>query len=205
MADLAPLDVTTDLQGALPSQFVGANFLAFCESLSLGGLQMLDDIVLLAQVCRDLDDAVGVQLDQIGQLLNQPRYGGAYPVGETDDLYRIKLRAAIMRNRSMGTTDDLIAMIVALLTGYSPSVQITDVPPAAFVVFVTVSAPLTAAIADVLVEFILAAKPAGVLVAGIGWGVDPTFAWAGFPDPPFAGYDDGTGLVGGFWANYVWP
>lgn len=205
MADLPPLDVTTDLQGALPSQFSGDNFQAFMEALSLGGLQMLDDIVLLAQVCRDLNDAVGVQLDQIGQLLNQPRYGGAYPVGETDDLYRIKLRAAILRNRSNGTTADLIAMVVALLTGYNPSVQLTDLPPAAFTLFVVVSAPLTADVADVLVEFVLAAKPAGVLVAGIAWGVAPIFAFDGFPDPPFAGYDDGTGLVGGFWANYVWP
>lgn len=205
MADLAPLDVETNLQEALPAQFLGDNFQALCSALSLGGLQLLDDIVTLVQVCRDLDDAIGVQLDQIGQLLNQPRYGGPYPVGETDDLYRIKLRAAILRNRSMGTIEELRRMVAILLTGFSPVVQLVDFPPAAFVLVVGVSSPLSAAQAAVLVEYVLSAKPAGVLVAGIAWYTGPTFAWDGFPDPPFEGYDDGTGLVGGFWAQYVWP
>lgn len=205
MADLAPLDVTDDLQEALPAQFAGARFQSLMSAIAVGSLQITDDIVLLVQICRDLDDAIGVQLDQIGQMLNQPRYGGAYPVGETDDNYRIKLRAAVLRNRSMGTISELRAMVVALLTGYNPIVQISEFPPAAFVLAVGVSFPLSAAVAQTLVEFVLSAKPAGVLVAGIAWYVAPTFAWDGFPDPPFEGYDDGTGFVGGYWANFIWP
>lgn len=205
MADLTPIVGKDIAQAALAGQFTDSpNVQDLVECLAYPMTQ-IDTVTVQLQTWRDLDTATGVALDQIGQLLNQPRQGGVYPLGESDADYRPKLRAAILRNRSDGATTNLIAMLEALLTGYAPAIQFVDTPPAAFVVAIGVSSPLSAAMEVTIGEFLDAAKSAGVGIAGAAWYTAPTFAFAGFPDPPFKGYDDGTTAVGGYYAKYFWP
>lgn len=205
MADLLQLDIPTIVKDWLSGQFsekLRANALvgALAEPI-----KDMDDVTVALQTWRDLNTATGVALDQLGQLIGQARYGGAHPVGESDGEYRPKLRAAILRNRSNGTGEQLIAMVVALLDGKSPVPQVVDFPPAGFVLAVWVSAALTTSEEVALVEYCVAAKAAGVGILGLAWYTAPTFSFDGFPDPPFKGYDDGSGVVGGFWAKYIYP
>jgi hypothetical protein len=203
--DIAAFDIPAEAQSWLAGQFSEATRLQALTAALAEPVKDIDDIAVALQTWRDIDTATGVALDQIGQIINQPRYGGGYPVGEADADYRPKLRAAILRNRSNGTAEQLIAMVVALLDGLSPVVQVADVYPAGFVLAVWVSAAPSTAQAQALVDFCVAAKAAGVGIVGLAWYTAPTFAFDGFPDPPFKGYDDGTGLVGGYWANYIYP
>jgi hypothetical protein len=148
----------------------------------------------------------GVQLDALGQLLNQPRSGGAYPIGESDAAYRGKLRAAVLRNRAMGTAPEIGKIVHALLGANCLGVQVSDVPPAAFNLAVYVSTALTAAEVDALVTFALQAKSAGVQIVGICWYVSPVFGFVPSTDPPVEGYGDGNPAhPGGAWANYIYP
>ena len=205
MADILPLNTPTEATNLLPSQFIDQpNIAALWRGLAYP-IQDYEDTLFWLQTAYSLDNADGVQLDYVGQILNQPRLGGPYPVGESDSDYRVKLRAAVLRNRSNGSTPDLIAVVKALLNGNAVKVQIIDTPPAAFVLLVQVTTPLTSGEQTALIEFCESARSAGVGIAGLAWYADPTFAFDGFPDPPFQGYDDGTGAVGGYWANYIWP
>jgi hypothetical protein len=205
VADLTPISLTQTALDALPSQFVGKARMQALVLRLAARWQLLETVLWQLQTQRGVETAEGVQLDQIGELVGQVREGGAYPLGESDDLYRIKIRARALRNRSSGTVPDLQAIMHALLPAKAVAVQCVDVPPAAFVMAIQASAALTAAEEAIVAEFANGAKAAGVKIAGICWYTDPTFAFAGFPDPPFAGYDDGSGAVGGFWAHYFYP
>lgn len=205
MPDLTAINGATTAQAALPSVFVDKpNILALWRGLA-SPVTDYEAVLQWLQTAFTLDASTGRQMDALGQVLGQPRYGGDYPAGESDTDYRVKLRAAVLRNRSMGAAPDLILMVKALLTGKSPVVQVVDTPPAAFVLTVWVSAALTTAEAAALVEFCESARGAGIGIAGLAWYTAPTFSFAGFPDPPFKGYDDGTTAVGGYWANYIYP
>lgn len=205
MPDIVPISGPTEMLGQMPSQFVGKpNLEALWTAVGVPAT-WLDDAHYWLQRAFTVEYGEGVQLDEIGKRMDQPRDGGPYPVGESDALYRVKLRAALLRNRSHGTAEELRAMVHALFDGLSPVVQIVDTPPAKFVLVVGVSAAPSASLQDALVAFCRAAKAAGVGIAGLAWYTAPTFSFDGFPDPPFKGYDDGTGLVGGFWANYIYP
>ena len=191
----------------IPSRLADADrFLDLLQSL-VSPVTSLDAVIAQAQTGGLLSpaDSAGVWLDAIGKLIGQPRKGGAYPLGESDTDYRRKLRAAVLRNRSGGTAEDLIAVVSALLGDNAQTIHVSDCPPAAFTVSIGVAVPLTSAEQVDIVDFVEAAKAAGVKVAGIAWYTDPTFAFDGFPDPPFAGYDDGSGTVGGFFAVYFHP
>lgn len=206
MADLTPEVYATVAQDALPGQFAQSVDLVLWAEVFAAGLQSIEDVAVLLQKARALSTAAGVFLDQVGQLINQPRLGGNYPSGESDNNYRIKLRAAILRNRSMGTAEQLRTMLNALLTGNIISMQIIDMPPAAFKILLYVTTALTATEKAVVVKFAQAAKSAGVGIQSIAAYTNPTFAYnADAYGPPFKGYDNGTNTVGGFWADYFFP
>ncbi|KAL3947436.1 hypothetical protein [Lentilactobacillus hilgardii] len=52
-----------------------------------------------------IDEAVGLELDNIGDQINQPRYGA------TDDNYRFILKSKIVAGHSSGTINDIINTI----------------------------------------------------------------------------------------------
>ncbi len=160
--------------------------------------QLLEDLFVDLRDKRTLANAEGDQLDVLGELVGQPRY-----VTDTDTIYRRKIAAAVLRNRSKGTGNELIAIAVLITDGIAAHVW--DTPPAAFVLAVEVAAPLTADEETALIEFVLASKSNAVGVLGIAWYVGDVFGFLGYPDPPFDGYGDGGAAPGGVWAKYIYP
>lgn len=189
MSTIAPADLSAGANADLPAQYASTSVLDLTQAL-LSRLQTVDDVARQLQAGMALPDAAGAQLDILGALVGQPRMGGAYPAGESDADYRQKIAAAILRNRSGGTVPDLIAVVKALLSDLSPTVIVTQAGTAAFALTVLVSAPLDAEQLAALSSFVQAAKAAGVGTT-IYPSAAPTFAYAGFPDPPFSGYDNG--------------
>jgi hypothetical protein len=147
----------------------------------------------------DVDNAQGVQLDNLGALVGQPRLGGLYPTGESDAAYRPKVKARSLANRSEGTTPELQEILSVLIGAQLLGVDVVDAYPAGFYVNLNVASPLTTQQKADVIDFVLASKPAGVRCRGIVNIVDPVFAFDGFPVPPGAGYDVGA------WADYFYP
>lgn len=58
---------------------------------------------------RSIDDSVGLELDNIGDDLGQPRYG------RSDDDYKFVLKTKIIASHSSGTTNDIINIIADAL------------------------------------------------------------------------------------------
>ena len=203
MADLDQLNAPRLMLDALPSEFRRPNLEAAWQALGQP-IKNGDAAVVWLQSAFTVSSGEGIQLDKLGELLNQPRLGGVYPLGESDNAYRGKLRAAILRNRAKGTAPEIVAILHALLDK-AIAVQVADIPPAAFNLAVYVSAALTADEEQALVDFAVQAKAAGVQLLGIAWYEAPVFGFIPSTDPPVQGYGDGVGGPGGAWANYIYP
>lgn len=203
MADLVQLDAPMLMVDALPGEFHKPNFEAAWAALG-EPIKNADAALVWLQSAFTVSLGEGIQLDKLGELLNQPRYGGVYPLGEPDAIYRAKLRAAILRNRSKGTAPEVAAMVHALIPS-ALGVQVSDVPHASFNLSLYVSTPLTAAEQAALIDFAVQAKAAGVKIVGICYYVAPVFGFVPSSNPPVQGYGDGVGGPGGAWANYIYP
>jgi len=203
MADLVQLDAPALMVAALPGEFRKPNFELAWAALG-EPIANADAALVWLQSAFTVSLGEGVQLDALGQLLNQPRLGGVYPLGESDTIYRGKLRAAILRNRAKGTAAEIVAIVHVLLSK-ATAVQVSDVPPAAFNLSVYVSAPLTSDEQQALIDFAVQAKAAGVRILGICYYEAPVFGFVPSTDPPVKGYGDGVGGPGGAWANYIYP
>lgn len=75
---------------------------------------------------RLIENAVGVQLDVLGKIVGQPR------IGDTDDIYRLHIRARIRINISNGTPNDILEIAALLLQGARFSFD--EYYPASFVI-----------------------------------------------------------------------
>lgn len=203
MADLVQLDAPALMVDALPGQFRKPNFEAAWAALG-EPIANGDAAVVWLQSAFTVSEGEGVQLDRLGELLNQPRAGGVYPLGESDAIYRAKLRTAILRNRARGTAPEILAIVHALLPSVL-SVQLSEISTAAFNLSLYVPAPLTTVEQQALIDFVVQAKAAGVKIVGICYYVAPVFGFVPSTNPPVQGYGDGVGGPGGAWANYIYP
>lgn len=203
MADLELLNGPRLMLEALPSEFRRPNLEAAWQALGQP-IRNGDEAVVWLQSAFTVSLGEGIQLDKLGELLNQPRLGGVYPLGEADAVYRGKLRAAILRNRCKGTAPEIVAVVHALLTK-ARLVQISDAPPAAFNLSIEVTSALTSDEQQALIDFAVQSKAAGVKIVGIAWYEAPVFGFVPSTDPPVEGYGDGVGGPGGAWANYIYP
>ena len=105
-------DITDKGLGRLAFQYADSTkfkeyisaFLAEFEELETSRLQLLNE--------RLLDNAEGSQLDDIGDLVGQPR-----PDGANDDLYLLYIRARIVQNRTAQTAEETIYLISFMLGG----------------------------------------------------------------------------------------
>lgn len=120
----------------------------------LSQLQDLEDAIFEVILERDLDNAVGVQLETIGNLVQQPR------TTSDDERFRTAIRARIAINLSDGTIEDLIRVANLLLQEYAEAYFVRDEPPAQ--VRITVTDPLQSADADLLHDLLDEADPGGV-------------------------------------------
>lgn len=106
----------------------------------------------------DVDSATGDELDVLGRIVGEPR------AGETDDeVYRRRVRARIMANRSNGTVEDLIRvsrLIVNDDAAYHKAVR----QSVATIVLRIEDVAITQSTADVLIAMLSRAVAAGVRI-----------------------------------------
>lgn len=200
MSDILPIDMTDEALGLLPSQYADAtNLRAYISALATT-FQGIDDVLQQMQYGLDVANAQGVQLDHLGQRVGQSRRGGPYPTGtESDTDYRRRIMARSLADRSEGTAPEMQEVFSLLFGSNLIGADVHDVYPAAFVLQLAVTSPLTPDEEADAVQFMLLCKPAGVRCDGIVIATDPAFAFDGYPSPPGAGYDVGA------WAKYIYP
>lgn len=120
----------------------------------------LTDAAAQVAAAFDLDTAVGVPLDRIGEILQLPRFG------YSDDRYRTLLQIQAQLILSSATTTPVILRIVELFSGHAPTLY-ADAYPMGFRVGAQLDDPTDAAL---LVELIGKAKAAAyaatVIVSG---------------------------------------
>lgn len=140
-------------------------------------IQDLEDALVDLIESIDIDTAQSSSLDALGSIVNEPRSG------RNDTDYRIAIKGKIILLSSRGTREDIIALLKSVLG--SVSIQVDDVPPAAFIA--TVLDPIDPAVIDpaLVSRFVRDGS-----LAGVGRFVILSVA------PPFqfdtgSGYDEG--------------
>jgi len=201
------LPTLADYQGLATSLYRSKpNFMALCAALA----QPLVDLQALLEAVRsgfDLDTAVGVQLDQVGQWVGRSRYldmpltgvyfswgipgvgwgqgswKGPYDpdsgmVALPDDVYRTLLRAKIAANTWDGTIPGAYEVWQTLFRGSGPIIVIQDLQDMTMVVGVA-GQSLDAVTRALLVHGYLPLKPAGVRIRyfAVPPAGGPLFAW----------------------------
>jgi hypothetical protein len=141
---------------------------------------------------RQLDNAYGVMLDDLGALVGQAR------VGLDDATYRLYIKVRVRVNRSKGRAADLIA-VAALALGTTPFSYRESYPASAAIDVVDPTGPVRP---DLLAGFIRDARGAGIGTAVVysGGTSSDTFAFSDFPFPQAdagRGFSDAAQSVGG--------
>lgn len=147
----AARDLTALALSKLPAVFKNKTNWTALITIFAAPFQEVYDALLQLQDERDLDNAVGDQLDILGGVLNKLR------AGADDDTYRIRLRAHIRLLKSSGTQPELLDLLDTLLAG---SYLFTPYYPASFVIEAVPA--LTASQASEFGAIIQAGKAAGV-------------------------------------------
>lgn len=107
MAELAPTtDVVAKGLGRLLEQYKGKENIETWIQIYLEGVQDLEDHAWLVYTQRFLENAEGVQLDVLGDIVGEQRGG------KEDPQYRIWIGVRIRLNRSFGTIKDVIDCIL---------------------------------------------------------------------------------------------
>ncbi len=126
------------------------------ESLLVGYLSQIQDVETAAIDLMDVTiaNAQGQHLDGLGSIVGEERFG------RNDDDYRLAISARIQLNLSNGTTEDVIALIRAIIGGVG--VRIVEYQPAAFIA--DILDPIDPAVIDIerLASLVKSARPAGV-------------------------------------------
>ena len=94
----------------------------------VGPTQDLETALLQLLTERAIDTAVGVQMDVIGRIVGELRRG------LNDDTYRFRLKTRVLINRSEGTREQLIQILVTALLPSSVTVAVKNEYPAALTV-----------------------------------------------------------------------
>lgn len=116
-------------------------------------IQDVEDVLFEIMLERDLDNAVGVQLTIIGDIVGQSR------TTPDDDRFRTAIRARIAINLSDSTGEDIIRVANLILID-SETYFLREEPPAQL--RVTVLDPLTSSDADLMRDLLDLADAAGV-------------------------------------------
>ena len=118
--------ITAEALANLIELFKGKPKLAAFISAFTDQSQDLEDGAFGVLLDTIIETAAGVQLDGAGVIVGRAR-GGL-----SDDLYRVRLQAQILLNKSSGTLDEVL-VIVALLDA-SPMTNVIEKYPAGFVI-----------------------------------------------------------------------
>lgn len=144
-------------------------------------VQDLEDAAFEVILERDLDNAVGVQLSTIGDIVGQPR------TTADDDRFRAAIRARIAINLSDATAEDVIKVANLLL---QEAYELRDEPPAQFRVLVL---PALQSIEADLLHALLDEADAGGVRLVLQWNK----SIPGFDDKLTLGSTVGTPTAGG--------
>lgn len=187
-------NISSEALELLLSQFWSSEKLQWFIKAHTDQMQDLENAAVAVLSGRYLDNAAGVQLDNIGEIVDLAR-GNL-----TDAQYRARLKAKIRTNRSFGQGDDLLE--IAGLVAPSATIALSDEPPAA----VRLTAwGLTSEETGALGALLVLAKAAGVRITFVysysAPGATFTFAAYGASLPVLGdgtGFDDGAlaGAVG---------
>jgi hypothetical protein len=119
--------------------------------------QALEDAIYQLLTERQLNTAIGEQLEGIGEIVGQPRNG------LSDDDYRRTLKARVSANNSEGRIEDLIKVTRGIVNDASLSINPEQQFPAS--VLVRVEGGLIAgATADLAIEFLRDTRSGGVQI-----------------------------------------
>lgn len=139
----------------LPEQFKNStNLKAFIHSM-INRVQEAENMLFDLWQSRWIDNASGVQLDGLGSIVGIDRDG------DSDTVYRLRIRARILSNVSNGTGDDVIRVAQTLADAASVSVTYSDLYPAAFQLQLT-GGTITSDLLAQLYDGVKRARPAGV-------------------------------------------
>jgi hypothetical protein len=177
----------TDYLGLITSQHRGKpKFMAFLGML----LQYIDDVDQCAASINpafNVDSAVGMQLDTVGQWVGinrtvtfQPT-GGASPILD-DDMYRVAIKAKVVKNHWDGTLD----MLVDAWSVLFPDFQIIITDNEDMTVTALVVGDPSQMMQDLIINGYIIPKPEGVRIN----------IYAG--DQPYFGFDFDDSLISGF-------
>lgn len=138
----------------LPSQFQNSPNLKKLVAILANRFQGPEDALWQIREQRKLSNAIGQQLDNIGQIVGLPR------TGAPDTLYRLLLAVQIVLNRSKGAPADILKPF-GLVFPAGTVIRFIPEYPAAFRLYVGGTLPdgFTSAIGERIVE---TAKAAGV-------------------------------------------
>lgn len=156
----------------LLTQYQGATRLQSLLTAMIDPIQEIEDVLQSMNIDRYLAAAVGVQLDNIGDIVGLPR-----PTGMGDEQYRLHLYGQIKVNTSEGQPEQLI-QIYQLLT-QAVIVLLFEEFPAEFIIASDYTPP-DQATTDDLIDIVKSAAPAGVRNGGIiAFSLNHRFAYAG--------------------------
>lgn len=150
--------VTKDLEAEALDRVVEqlrdqANFEALVSLLS-EQVQLVQDATLVVLNDTLVADSEGAQLDGLGAIVGEERFG------REDIAYRLGILARIRLNLSSGTTEDVIAIVRALAGAVT--VRITDTPPASFLVEIVEPIDPAAVNPDIVANFVASARGASI-------------------------------------------
>lgn len=130
---------------------------------------------------RNIDDAVGIQLDQIGKIVGEAR------VGRGDDEYRLAISVRTIINKGSGTTSDIEEILTEVSSPYF--IQIFMHEPASIYIYIKTPELPDPNLKDLIQE----ALPAGVNLGYIGYWSDEELLP---PNPPVGESILGTSVLG---------
>jgi hypothetical protein len=113
--------VLEQLRGKISFDALLEIFTTQATELQTALLQILDDTVIA--------DSEGAQLDGIGRIVGESRFG------RSDADYRNALLARILLNKSRGTIEDILGVLLAELDGVF-TLQFTEHAPAGYLLYV---------------------------------------------------------------------
>jgi hypothetical protein len=144
--------------------------------------QTAEDLLYDLYTLRWLDTAEGVHLDNLGEIVGQPREG------RTDSVYRLWIKARILLNRSTGKGDDLLQLMQIVAT--DANLNLTEQYPAGLLVEIWELDSNAQAVYDLL----HAAKAAGIRLH---------FTYSTLPVTDLFTYDTGPGYDTGTYAGDI--
>lgn len=190
-------DVQARATDALPGQYVDAEMVTALVSTLGERAQDVEAAIwdLITERLPSDSVTIGTQLDVWGDLVGQARLGGDYPAGEGDSVYRQKLAAAALRNRSRGTGDDILGVISGLFGSSLTIAALSPSWPAGFQLLLIVSGGLTAPQQTMVRQFVDRTRGAAISASILYAATGPVFGW-GTPSATIAGW-------GALWATPI--